>query len=89
LRDFQPGRKLLLPLRAAILEPRLDLHLSEVQTLGQLHPLADAEILVDLREYKKIYKKNCNIVEGWLYEQWGTASRTLNSASSLSSCFAL
>jgi len=24
-----------------------------------------------------------------LHEQWGTASRTLNSASSLSSCFAL
>jgi len=57
LRDLQSGRELLLPLRAAILEPRLDLHLGEIQTLGQLHPLAHAKIFVNLRGSKMYGKK--------------------------------
>lgn len=60
LSDFQSRRQLLLPLRASILKPRFDLNLCQVQTLGQLHSLAHAEILVDL---KKIFDMIVNFIK--------------------------
>lgn len=47
LRHLQPGGQLLLPLGSPVLEPRLDLYFGEVERFGQLHPLADAQVLVD------------------------------------------
>lgn len=48
LRHLEARRQLLLPLRPAVLEPGLDLDLGEVEGLGELHALADAQVLVDL-----------------------------------------
>lgn len=49
LRDFQPRRQLLLPLRSSILEPGFYLYFGQIQALRQLHPLADAQIFVLLK----------------------------------------
>ena len=39
LRQLQSGGHLLLPLGPPVLEPRLDLHLRQVQSLGELQAL--------------------------------------------------
>lgn len=46
--DLQLGRQLLLPLGPPVLEPRLNLHLGQVQRLGQFHSFAHAQVLVRL-----------------------------------------
>ena len=48
LGDLQSTGQLLLPLGPPVLEPRLDLDLRQVESLGQLHPLVDAQVLVML-----------------------------------------
>ena len=48
LGQLQPGGHLLLPLCPPVLEPRLDLHLRQVQRLGELEAFRDGEVLVGL-----------------------------------------
>lgn len=52
--DLQLGRQLLLPLGPPVLEPRLYLHLGQVQRFGQLHALAHAQIFVRLQHPKTV-----------------------------------
>ena len=49
LRQLQSGGHLLLPLGPPVLEPRLDLHLRQVQSLGELKALWHGEVLVGLK----------------------------------------
>ena len=44
----RPGRHLFLPFRPSVLEPGLDLDLRQLESLGQLQPLGDGQVLVRL-----------------------------------------
>ena len=54
LGQAHPGSHLFFPFGPAVLKPSLDLRLREIEGLGKLEPLRDAQILVNLLEKQLI-----------------------------------